>query len=53
MNISGLDGMISSFAMPLIDAEAVAASLVTLLASAITLAYLADWVGLQIAPFRS
>ncbi len=44
-------GMISCFAMPLIDAEAVAASLVALLASAITFAYLADAVGLQIAPF--
>lgn len=44
-------GMISSFAMPLIDAEAVAAAMVALLASAISFAYLADWVGLQIAPF--
>src|SRR5258708_395971 len=44
-------GMISSFVMPLIDAEAVAASIVALLASAITFAYLADWIGLQIAPF--
>jgi len=44
-------GMISCFAMPLIDAEAVAASLVALLASAITLAYLVDAIGLQIAPF--
>jgi hypothetical protein len=37
--------------MLLIDAEAVAASVIAFLASAITFAYLADWVGLQIAPF--
>jgi hypothetical protein len=42
--------MISSFAMPLIGAEAVAASVLALLASAIISAYLADWVGLTIAP---
>ena len=37
--------------MPLIGAEAVAASVLALLASAIISAYLADWVGLAIAPF--
>ena len=44
-------GMISSFAMPLIGAEAVAASVLAFLASAIISAYLADSVGLRIAPF--
>jgi hypothetical protein len=42
--------MISCFAMPLTGAEAVAASALTLLASAIVSAYLMDWVGLVIAP---
>ena len=37
--------------MPLFGAEAVAASVLALLASAIISAYLADWVGLAIAPF--
>jgi len=37
--------------MPLIGAEAVAASVLAFLASAIISAYLADWVGLTIAPF--
>jgi hypothetical protein len=36
--------------MPLIGAEAVAASVVTFLASAIISAYLADWFGLTISP---
>jgi hypothetical protein len=40
--------MISSFAMPLIGAEAVAASALAFLATAITSAYLADWIGLAI-----
>src|SRR5439155_24561004 len=43
--------MISSFAMPLIGAEAVAASALALLSSAIITAYLADWVGFAIRPF--
>jgi hypothetical protein len=43
--------MISSFAMPLTGAEAAAASALTLLASAIISAYLADWVGFTITPF--
>ena len=42
--------MISSFAMPLIGAEAVAASALAFLATAITSAYLADWIGLAIRP---
>jgi hypothetical protein len=42
--------MISSFAMPLIGAEAVAASALALLSTAITSAYLADWLGLAIRP---
>lgn len=37
--------------MPLIGAEAVAASLVAFLAAAVTSAYLADWFGFAIAPF--
>jgi hypothetical protein len=37
--------------MPLIGAEAVAASLVAFLASAVITAYLADWLGFAIAPF--
>ena len=37
--------------MPLIGAEAAAASAVMLLATAITSSYLADWLGLTIAPF--
>ncbi len=37
--------------MPLIGAEAVAASAVSFLASALISAYLADWLGFMIAPF--
>ncbi len=37
--------------VPLIGAEAAAASAVTLLAAAIISSYLADWIGLTIAPF--
>ena len=37
--------------MPLIGAESVAASLVAFLATAVASAYLADWLGMAIAPF--
>src|SRR5580765_4824654 len=43
--------MISSFAMPLLGAEAVAASALAFFTSAIITAYLADWVGFAIRPF--
>ena len=42
--------MISSFAMPLIGAEAVAASALAFLAASVVFAYLADSIGLTILP---
>src|SRR5436309_2756680 len=42
--------MISSVAMPLVGAEAVAASALAFLASSIIAAYLADWLGFRIVP---